>query len=73
MNDNLVKALTAASALLTLIGQSTIAVTAINVMITKARSEGRDITDAELASVLAESHAMTDKLVSDLKAQLAAQ
>lgn len=65
--SNIVIATQTVTALLELLVSTTAAVARYNALIEKARGEGRDISDAELDGLRAESQRLTDDIASNLR------
>ena len=68
---NLILALQGLSVLLNAISQSAIAAQKINETIGRARSEGRDVTDEELAVIKAQTDALEQNVLAKLRAAAA--
>lgn len=64
--SNTAATITAINLLLDLVINSTEAVRRYQAMIEKARAEGRDVSDEELAAIQAESQTLTDSVLADL-------
>ena len=66
---NTILALQALSSILTTIGNASLSVTRIKVVLDKAALEGRDVSDAELAAVALETDFMEGEVLARLKAK----
>lgn len=67
MGPNALLALQVLSASLTAIGEATTVAMQINAVISKARAEGRDISDAELTSIRSATDALEQKVLQELR------